>query len=503
MNKVISIFGVELSFLEISGIAIFFILVVVIKLTFFKKTKINNGIEIKQSNIKAGGDVVAGDKTTTYNIEHFALSVIFIKEEIFHEFLPKDTAEAIEKVLSSPLESIVDVYMHLQKISSSDTGLLKICGYLVIAAASIRELDFREAFSKISEAVTLVNEHRSFEKNKLYKEYFLVGFAYYANTNNADGLRSLINLLDDANDSELQKIALDALQEQDSKELTLERMQETVAMVFSLYERLPEDNRLNVANSLGLAYRRIGERGQFQVLEQAIEIFNREIEIHNDAEPSKQPALADLLNNKAITLIRMFELHQNEAYLNDAEKCLKEALDKIDKNGSSLGPYEAGIRPNICNNTGNLWKQRYKRTGNFLHYKNAIFFYRMAEDGWLKSVFPYHWSIVKKNKAEINLACYQKTHEVEQLKTAIQDSIISIQIRDYRNSPHQWLKTVKILFSAIAQNDLVFKSVSDELKAAAREIYAEFEIHQKHAAEFGEDITVDNFSKTKGFVLSS
>ena len=64
MNKVISIFGIELSFLEISGIAIFFILVVVIKLTFFKKTKINNGVEIKQSNIKAGGDVVAGDKNT-------------------------------------------------------------------------------------------------------------------------------------------------------------------------------------------------------------------------------------------------------------------------------------------------------------------------------------------------------------------------------------------------------------------------------------------------------
>lgn len=458
--------------------------------------------QITQSGIHAGGDVVAGDKTTIYNIGNFALSVNFIKEEIFHEFLPKDTAEAIEKVLSSPLESIVDVYMHLQKISHSDTGLLKICGYLVIAAASIRELDFREAFSKISEAVTLVNEHRSFEKNKLYKEYFLVGFAHYANTNNADGLRSLINLLDDVNDTELQKIALDALQEQDSKELTLERMKETVAMVFSLYERLPENNRLNVANSLGLAYRRIGERGQFQFLEKAIEIFNREINIHSDVGSSKQSALADLLNNRAITLIRMFELNQNEAHLDDAEKCLKEALDKIDKEGSSLGPYEAGIRPNICNNTGNLWKQRYKRTGNFLHYKNASFFYRMAEDGWLKSVFPYHWSIVKKNTAEINLLCYQKTHEDEKLKAAIQDSIISLQIRDYRNSPHQWLKTVRILFCAVAQNDIVFKSVSDEIKAIAREIYAEFEIHQKHVTEFGEDTIVDDFSKTKIFVLS-
>lgn len=62
MEKLINLFGIELSLGEVFGItASVLAIFLVVRITLFKKTKINKNV--KQSKINAGGDVVAGDNT--------------------------------------------------------------------------------------------------------------------------------------------------------------------------------------------------------------------------------------------------------------------------------------------------------------------------------------------------------------------------------------------------------------------------------------------------------
>lgn len=453
--------------------------------------------KIHQSKIQAGGNVVAGDLTS------FTFVFNFFKDEVVSSFLGEETASAVRSVVSSGMESIVDIYMNLKKIRPADTRVLKICGYLALSAACMKELNFREAFLQISNAVHLVNAVGGFEKNKLYKEYFLIGFIFYSSTNNSIGLRSLKDSLDEVNDADLQRIAMDALQEQDSKELALTKMEHTANSLRSFYERLPKKGGAEVANSLGLAYRRIGERGNVELLDKAVAILSDGISLLDRGQPGRNLIEAELLNNIGIALIRKFEINGNEQYLNEAESYLNRAMDCSGSDDEQLEPQELNIKGNIYNNIGNLWKQRYSRTNGIIDYKNSTFFYKMAEKFWSEEVFPYHWSIVQKNKADLTLLFFFQSGERELLLSSIRGAISALTFRDFVNSPYQWVKTVRILFVALSCGPSLFETLSDGERTVVANSYRQFAEHESEISSACDADTARAFVETRAIILES
>jgi hypothetical protein len=429
---------------------------------------------IEQKFIHAGGDVVAGDKIEIQELNDIRQIFISLDPNNFAQNFKPNDFQLFSNSSSRNNESLIDVYetIILSKSYAEDMEIVKIDSFIRLAAASVKELKFGEAHYALSKAIPLINEKARKKKIKFYKEYLLTGFIYYSSINDAKGLLSFFNNSNLDTDFDIQKIATDSLQEQEAKELSLKNLKKTLRLIEAIYKAYPSSERQYVANSLGLAYRRIGERGEIEQLDKAISIFNTAItepfqkSLFTERMIPKQLVESELLNNKGISLVRKYEITKQTQYLKDAEESLLLALEKVESfNEDSIDPRSYTLKPNILNNLGNLNKQRGRESQNLACIHAAFSYYEQSEVGWSFEKFPYFWAIIQKNKAENFLTEYILTQEDMYLLKSIQHCIASIKIRNYENSPYQWVKSVEILFNSISENvQIIGLADNSELK---------------------------------------
>lgn len=417
-----------------------------------------NKSSVTQIGIKSSGDVIAGSKYEIRNEIKMYFGSLDKIASILQDFQKHDIDYYDNNYIDAALkyESILHEYESLisNKNLISDMELKKIGNLIELAAISINELKFGEAHDFLSKAINLISEKNKHKLNKVYKEYFLTGFIYYSSINDTKRLLSFINNPDSILDLENQKIVIDALQEQDSRKLSLDSLKTTLKTIESIYNYFPDESKPIIANSLGLAHRRIGERGEIEELDKAISIFSNAINLVKSfsyGKDSNNFIEIELLNNKGISLIRKYEISRLEKYLDDAESDLEKSfyiLEHIEN--EDIDPRYYTIKPNVYNNLGNLWKQKAKIHLNLIYSTKAIYFYDQSEKYWSRDNFPYFWSIVQKNKSEVYIDRFTHFKNHDDLKSGLFFALESIDMRDYENSPFQWTKSAELVFKSIS-----------------------------------------------------
>ena len=415
-----------------------------------------NKTSVVQENITAAGDVVAGDlvkNSIHLNLANLPSDVL---QNLINHFLQgKSNFEnvnwnGIQDVLNSE-----DAYESIIKSDSPENMNQAVVTTLVNSAAiSVKSLDFGKAHSQLGQALTLISEN-SPRKNRIHREFFLTGLIHYASINDVSGLNTFISTIQIQGRHELMRIANDALQEKWTRSIDISGLKSTTKIIEKLYSVTPEKSKSFIANSLGLAYRRIGERGDVSTLNKAINVFNTGIfassqgMLFEDGFSSLDTILADLNNNSAITYIRLFEITGDSEYLNNAESKLYRCLKILEKSTAFSDPRNCMIAPNIFNNLGNLWKQRYKLENNPLNFNEACQFYSKAENAWSELNFPYFWAVVQKNKGDIKYikAKYEQSNSL--LQEALNHCVDSLRYRKFEASSHQWAKSIEIMLEIL------------------------------------------------------
>ena len=103
----------------------------------------------------------------------------------------------------------------------------------------------------------------------------------------------------------------------------------------------------------------------------------------------------------------------------------------------------------MLNNLVNIYKQRTLHLHEIKSAAKAIAIYEEAEKYWNKKVAKYDWALLRKNIAETKFALGKLTRDKKILIEAIRDCIQSMRFRNLENSPYQWGKTVRIIFSIV------------------------------------------------------
>jgi hypothetical protein len=243
---------------------------------------------------------------------------------------------------------------------------------------------------------------------------------------------------------------INALQEKGTREIDIARLENITKDIEHLYESVPSESKAAVANSLGLAYRRLGERGNRDVLRQAIVSFENGLKFTaQNSEPdqhAQDTLFVELRNNIAITYIRMFELEKDEEYLNKAEARLNECVRYIDESQTLKESQDNALKSNVYNNVGNLWKQRYASSQDPLSAKKALENYTIAENFSPEKSAPYFWATIQKNKGEIKYLLSREDKDDTRIREGIVHCLDSLRYRDRVSAPYQWLKSIAVLF---------------------------------------------------------
>jgi len=300
-----------------------------------------------------------------------------------------------------------------------------------------------------------INAHQDFEYildhpdhlsddqiNDVINKYLHSGLICYGVTNKRESISKIADRiadsqfrLDRANVSAL----ADVMQELGTRSVEASDLESVAVILESFKQRFeltPE-----IENSLGLAYRRIGERDNLPKLELAIQTFNDAL----GKETSSTFLRADILNNQAIAFIRKFEAQHQYDDLDAAKSCLDEAIEISER----LDDYKAFmLRPKLFNNYGNLYKQKQFATANSNSVKSALEKYQVTEKWWTEQTAPYEWAMVRKNIAEVTLSAAQTSRNISQLASVVSNCVSSVRYRNFDNSPFQWSKTVQIALRA-------------------------------------------------------
>jgi hypothetical protein len=170
-------------------------------------------------------------------------------------------------------------------------------------------------------------------------------------------------------------------------------------IVFSVRIKDVGPSDTHVLNLRGLLCRLIGERAEntdaqrIYQLTSADRIF-RKIKVMTNGNMGTEKC-----NNRAIALIRRFELSKDAKSLDDAEL----VLDEIDFDARSHPLNNFLALPKGLNNRGNIGKQRLSDTKDLHWYSYAIEAYGKAEKYWNETETAYESAMIQKNKADVGL----------------------------------------------------------------------------------------------------
>lgn len=351
------------------------------------------------------------------------------------------------------------------------------------AGTCVKNLEFDTAHQLLDEALNKIkpdSELYSF----VYKEYLITGFICYSRNNDVNGLKSLLREKSEiGNDGDLDTDYIISIifQEIFSRDTDLNSLREVVSTLEKIYTNVGDVIKPSMANSLGLAYRRLGERTNISYLKDAIRIFKEGLEV----KTCNKSTAIELKDQMAIAHIRIFEFNKDEAELNYAVKLLNECLSSLEE---PMDPKDYRLKPRILNNLGNIYKQRTLVFNDIKSASKAITIYEEAEQYWNKKDAKYDWALLRKNIAETKYALGKLTNDNKILFEALNDCIKSTQYRNLKNSPYQWGKTIKIVFSIILllgkRNSL--KSISESKR---KKILSYIKVVSEDESKWSENIS--------------
>lgn len=351
--------------------------------------------------------------------------------------------------LSSPQVDVKEEYENIvlggYKINLDEEYLKTL---IKAAALCIRKREFEKAHVLFVNALSELDTH-STHYNHIYKEYLVTGFIHYSHQNDMSGLRSLLKKkrpYSTEQDSSIDYIIANIFQEFCSRDTNIESVHKAATSLERIYRTAHKNVKPSMANSLGLAYRRLGERTGISDLLKAIKIFDEGLKENSDNKTMD----VSLKDNKAITLVRIFEFVHDEKYLDEAETLLLSCLEMLK---SVTDPRDSMIRPRVLNNIGNTFKQRLLVCKDFSSAAKALAYYDEAMEFWTEKSSSYEWGLLKKNVAETKYALAAITNDSDLFIEAMDDCIQSMKYRDIKNSPYQWAKSVEILFWIIIALD--------------------------------------------------
>lgn len=312
------------------------------------------------------------------------------------------------------------------------------------AARLVNNLEFDKAHQLFSDSLKLIGPtHPLYDF--LYKEYLISGFILYSRSNDIDGLKSLLRkkaeVSNDENANTSYIISM-IFQEIFARDTELKSLREVILTLEKIYASVSDVIKPAMGNSLGLAYRRLGERTDIFYLEKAISIFKEGLELNKDDRKIE----IEIKDQMAAAHVRIFEFSKEKEQLDIAEVLLKQCLELIE---GHMDPRDYRLKPRILNNIGNVYKQRvliFKEIGSAA---KAMACYEEAEQYWNEKDAGYDWALLRKNLAETKYALGRIINDTELLLEALKDSIRSMKYRNLRNSPYQWGKTVKIVFLVV------------------------------------------------------
>tara|TARA_R110000868_G_scaffold162329_12_gene393503 strand:+ start:27081 stop:28673 length:1593 start_codon:yes stop_codon:yes gene_type:complete len=302
--------------------------------------------------------------------------------------------------------------------------------------------EFIQAHSDFEYVLDHCDSLESGKVGDVINKYLHSGLICYGVNNNKTNISNIVNRitsselrLDVTNISALS----DVMQELSTRDTDATGLHSVVSILENF--RNKTEFTPEVENSLGLAYRRLGERGDEAKLELAIESFSNALQKEKEATFLR----ADILNNKAIAYVRRFEATHRTENLELAKSCLEEGIrisERIDDYRSFM------LCPKLHNNFGNYYKQRNIAEPSQELLALALAEYGRTDEWWTEKTAPYEWAMVQKNIAEVILPVAEKDQDVDALQSVIAHCLNAVRYRDIENSPFQWLKTMRIALQA-------------------------------------------------------
>lgn len=337
-------------------------------------------------------------------------------------------------------------------------------------------------WSNILESLT--PSHNNYEL--FYREYLISGLICYSRKNDINGLKSLLHRkaeITSKEESDIEYLISMIYQEIFTRDIDLKSLSEVVSTLEKLYSEASEFIKPSMSLSLGLAYRRLGERTDTIYLRKAISIFQEGLELNRGDKKME----IELKDQMATAHIRIFESKREKVELSEAETLLIGCLKSLD---GPMDPRDYRLKPRILNNIGNIYKQRCLSFKEPRSATKALSFYEKAEEYWKEKTAGYDWALLRKNMAETKYALGRITFDSELILDAIKDSIKSVKYRTLKSSPYQWGKTVNIVFLAvILLNEMkltkvIQKDVRRTIKAYSNAVINDDRWRENISAEF-------------------
>lgn len=439
--------------------------------------------QVEQNKNKVTGDIIAGNKNTiivvgipkdiirdlslsTGHSEEFIQEFMKINPEKVNDFRSiSNYFLLLDALKKSNLQrsNIVHSYQNDGNILSANPmeSIEETIKYRSKAAATyVNDLEFNKAHQLLGDALKII-EVTHVEYPAIYKEYLITGFIWHSRENNIEGLKSLLHngaAIEGDKKVEIEYLFSLIFQEIFTRDINVKGLEEITASLENTYTNASDLIKPAMANSFGLANRRLGERRGIFFLNKAITIFNEGLACNTDKIME-----VELKDQMAITHIRIFELTHDKHELSLAEELLVQCLKLLQ---GPLSPKNYRLKPRVLNNYGNVFKQRFLIFNEISCAGQAIKCYEEAEKYWNEKNANYDWALLRKNIAETKYALGKITRDEAKLLESILDSISSIKYRTFENSPYQWAKSVDIIFSAIIFLDQMksIKSIPEDVR---------------------------------------
>lgn len=332
-------------------------------------------------------------------------------------------------------------------ISAENLGLNQLEQNALLQQTSVflARYDFAGAYSSLSSLVKVMPRENP-RYVEVRKTQLISGLIEFGCRNDIMELQKLFAEIDAdehllEKDSEIACAAADILSEICTRQPNTEGLRSACRLLVDGYSESTGIRRAHIANSLGLAYRRIGERDEPKTLAKAVVVLSEGL---SSAEPNSF-LYADISNNLAIAKIREFESFGNSESLEQARSLLSVAIDAL---SNVADPRVFLLKPKLLNNLGNTYKQEALANNCVISAKRAIQSYGRAEVIWTSDTAPYEWAMLQKNKGETMVVLGRMTLDKSVLERALAFADTSTKFRTIKNSPQQWASSVCVVACA-------------------------------------------------------
>ncbi|MFD1983316.1 hypothetical protein ACFSOZ_11625 [Mesorhizobium newzealandense] len=288
----------------------------------------------------------------------------------------------------------------------------------------------------------LASDYAGDLKSRIVYDYLVSGYVGYSLASDTEGIRQLIASVQSAFagyiDRSTELAMAEAHQEVATRQTADDMLFENKGILAELLNKFGPDD-IACLNLQGLLYRRLGERKSSggrrkHFLELSRSIFDHlaSLELNLSVEHS---------NNRAITLIRLYELTGDAMALAEAETI----LSGIDYRVTSLPLADFLALPKALNNHGNVWKQKLQANPDADSYTSAVENYSRAERYWNEQQSPYEWAMLQKNKADVRCV-YMKIFGLKKatFERAMTEIIDSLKYRSPDHAPYQYERSMEV-----------------------------------------------------------